>query len=860
MNADTPDFGSQAALRLLLEVEKNLMQMLADGRPLDQMLEMLTLAIERLLADAMGALLLLDDSAAGFHLVSAPHLPLSYRQALQQVHLADVNSSCAQAIRTGEMVIAADIAADMRWDELRAVLAAANLHACWSVPMLSPTGAVLGTFAAYFRQPRAPQGLELDVVQHLAFLGGRAIEREQRELILADSERMFRAVFETERDAMAIIDPQTRSFVTVNPAFEQLFGYHHAEAVGMGVTAISTDPANALALLERVATSGQTPGILRRWLKRRDGSVFLAECSACFLPMRGRHLICGTARDVTVQQRTEKTLALAAKVYENMAEGIAISAWPGPMLSVNSALATLTGYSREELIGQDGGFFYAQKKLWHQIASKCLASNAPGDAEVLLQRKDGTRFSCLLSLHFTQHGADAPGNLIAVYKDLSSRRQHENRLLFLSNHDVLTRLPNRLLFYKRLSHAIAMARSARSSFAVLFIDLDRFKNINNTFGHPTGDRLLQKVAERFYEGVSKRDLIARLGGDEFAILAESALDMRAAASLAERLMAALRQPFYIEEQELFVAASIGISVFPEDGDTVETLIRSADVAMYRAKGSGKNNYQFFAADMSTAPLAHMMLENALRHALQRAEFELYYQPKVHASTERIFGMEALLRWNHPELGVIGPARFIPLAEEMGLIRAIGEWALQEACRQNAEWQQAGYARLVVSVNFSSSQLQGDIVAIVAATLKKTGLAARWLELELTESTVMQTPEENALLLHALRDMGVQIAIDDFGTGYSSLSYLKRFPITTLKIDQSFVRDITEDPNDAAITDAVIALARALKIRVIAEGVETPAQLDFLRDNGCDSYQGFLFSRPLPAAEFEKLLPKPHTHA
>ena len=504
----------------------------------------------------------------------------------------------------------------------------------------------------------------------------------------------------------------------------------------------------------------------------------------------------------------------------------------------------MTGYGQEELVGRDGGFFYDDKKLWHRIASKCLRSQTPGDAEVMLRRKNGTLFPCLLSLHFARQGASDPVTLVAVYKDVSAWRQHENRLLFLSNHDVLTRLPNRFLFYKRLDQAIAVANRNRRRFAVFFIDLDRFKNINDTFGHPTGDLLLQLVAERLEECVRKTDLIARLGGDEFAILAESAADMAAATELAEQIMAALSQPFHIEGQELFVAASIGIGIFPQDGANAEALIKSADVAMYRAKGSGKNNYQFFAAGMGTAPLEHMMLENALRHALPRGEFQLYYQPKVHASSARIYGMEALLRWNHPDLGVIGPARFIPLAEEMGLIRVIGGWALQEACRQNAEWQRAGHAGLVVSVNLSSSQLQGDIVATVSDTLLQAGLAARWLELELTESTVMQAPEQNALVLHALREMGVQIAIDDFGTGYSSLSYLKRFPIDTLKIDQSFVRDITDDPNDAAITDAVIAMARALKMGVIAEGVETAEQLRFLRENGCDSYQGFLFSQPL----------------
>ncbi len=846
---------SEQSLEAVLGMEKSLLTMLANGRRLQDLLDALTLAVERLAPGAVCAMLQLDASLAGFHVASAPHLPPRFRQALEQADLRQAITACATAIRTGEVVIVTDIAHDPHYEALREAALESGFRTCWAVPMLAPTQEVLGTLAVYFREAHKPQGFELELVQHVAFTAARTIERKRLDDILTENEEMFRAVFENELDAMAIVDPQSRTFITVNPAFERLFGYGRSDAIGMDIGVVSTKPAQVEGLVEQMLESTEPPAIHRRSLKRKDGSVFMAEYTGWVLVVRGRRLICGIARDISAQLRSEKALSLTAKVYESMAEGIALSAWPGPLLAVNGALATMTGYSREELVGRDGGCFYADQKLWHRIASKCLRSKVPGDAEVLLRRKSGALFPCLLSLHFARHDSTEPLTLIAVYKDLSTRRQTENRLLFLSNHDVLTRLPNRFLFYKRLDRALANAAREARSFAMFFIDLDRFKNINDTFGHPTGDMLLQLVADRLYECIRKTDLIARLGGDEFAILAESVSDMGAVTELAEQVMAALSHPFHIEGQELFVPASIGISVFPQDGRDAESLIKSADVAMYRAKGAGKNNYQFFSADMSTASLEHLMLENALRHALQRNEFQLYYQPKVQVATASIFGMEALLRWNHPDLGIIGPSRFIPLAEEMGLIRRIGDWALHEACRQNAEWQRAGYAALVVAVNLSSTQLQEDIVTTVAETLEQTGLTACWLELELTESTVMQAPEQSALVLRSLRDMGVQISIDDFGTGYSSLSYLKRFPIDTLKIDQSFVRDIIDDPNDAAITDAVIALARSLKMRVIAEGVETAEQLDFLRENGCDSYQGFLFSRPLPAAEFQKLLPR-----
>ncbi|MGN6389525.1 MAG: EAL domain-containing protein, partial [Burkholderiaceae bacterium] len=507
-----------------------------------------------------------------------------------------------------------------------------------------------------------------------------------------------------------------------------------------------------------------------------------------------------------------------------------------------------------ELIGKDAGFLCDDQAHWREILGQFPGRQPHYETEVLLRRKNGQIFPCLLSLsHAERPTGDAPG-LVAIYRDITLRRRNENHLRFLANHDLLTRLPNRMQFYRRLDHAIGEAARSERAFAVLFIDLDRFKNINDTFGHSAGDLLLQMVSDRLSRNVRKSDLLARLGGDEFTVLAECLPDTHDVVALTDHIMDALAQPFHIEGHELFVSASIGIAVFPQDGRDAESLIRSADAAMYHAKGLGKNNYQFFIPDMNTRALEQLVLESALRHAIERGEFMLYYQPKVQASTEHIFGMEALLRWNHPTLGVILPNRFIPLAEETGLIREIGRWALREACRQNAIWRRAGYPSLVVSVNLSSVQLiSPDFADVVAAILAETELPHECLELEITESVIMESPEQSTRTLQALRDMGVKISIDDFGTGYSSLNYLKRFPIGTLKIDQSFVRDINTDPNDAAITDAVISLARSLKMDVIAEGVETPEQLRYLQRNGCDAYQGFLFSRPLPSAEFQQLL-------
>ena len=849
--AGHPEFGGVESLRALLTLEVTLMQMLAKDHALAPTLEWLAQALGELAGGAICAIQQLSAAGTELQTLAAPGLPPLMRAPQDAAAAPDQGLGLA-ALHTAAPRIVTDIGASALPAELRQAARKAGLAACWSLSIQAPAPQVLGVFSLYFRQPIEPRAGELDWLHHAAFLAGCALQRSWQDDRIADGEDMFRAIFENEMDAMAIIDPEQHVFVAVNPAFERMLLYSRSEAVGMPVVTISTRPEQTRLRLQQLNESAPR-NVLRRRLKRRDGSVFIAETSAYFLSLHGRRLICAIARDISAQYRSERALSLAAKVYESLTDGIAISVWPGPILTANHALLQMTGFSLEQLVGQDGGFFYQDPELWQRIASRCVSSNVPGDAEVLLRRQDGTVFACLLSLHFSRTSADAPVSLIAVYQDLSVRRQQETRLLFLTNHDILTRLPNRFLFYRRLDQAIAAAADDGRRFTVLSIDLDRFKNINETLGHPTGDLLLRLIAERIAGCVGKSDLLARFGGDEFTILAESVPDESGARQLAARIVQALARPFEIEGQELFVSASIGISLFPQDGGDAETLIRSADIALYRAKGEGKNNYQFFAADMSRASRERMQLENALRHALAAQEFVLYYQPKVRISSAGIYGMEALLRWDHPQLGLLNPVRFIPLAEEMGLIRDIGSWALQQACHQNALWQQAGIAPLVVSVNLSGLQLTDGVLEVVGAALDDSHLPARWLELELTESTVMGAPETNARMLHALRAMGVKLSIDDFGTGYSSLSYLKRFPIDTLKIDQSFVRDIVSDPNDAAIIDAIIALARSLNIGVIAEGVETTEQLHFLRDSGCDSYQGFLFSEPLATADFERLL-------
>ena len=433
-----------------------------------------------------------------------------------------------------------------------------------------------------------------------------------------------------------------------------------------------------------------------------------------------------------------------------------------------------------------------------------------------------------------------------------SLKRANDELQRLALQDPLTQLPNRVLLEDRIDQAVAHAERSSLKCAVLFVDLDRFKMINDSLGHFAGDELLRAVASRLQTLVRGEDTVSRLGGDEFVILLRDVTGTENAAEIAEKILLALREPFRIHEQELFVTPSIGISVSPVHGDTAQMLITRADAAMYNAKQAGRNNCRMYSSEFSTFFPERLMLENDLRRALGRREFELHYQPRVDIEEGRVVGMEALIRWRHPHKGLLFPDEFVPLAEDTGLIVPIGRWVIEESCAQNKAWQSAGLNKLQVAVNISGVQFrQKDLLDTIAHALASSGLPAECLEVEITESVVMQNPSEAIVTLEKLNQMGVQISIDDFGTGYSSLSYLKRFPIDKLKIDRSFIRDISSDMDDAAIVRATIGLAHNMRLRVVAEGVETDDQLQFLRSLGCDEYQGYHKSKPLTAVDFER---------
>jgi diguanylate cyclase (GGDEF)-like protein len=440
-----------------------------------------------------------------------------------------------------------------------------------------------------------------------------------------------------------------------------------------------------------------------------------------------------------------------------------------------------------------------------------------------------------------------------ITEDLSAEtqlREHRERLYHLVHHDALTNLPNRMLLQDRLSRMMMKAKRNKTYVAILFLDLDRFKKINETLGHDVGDKLLLEVSNRLENCVRKSDTVARLGGDEFGILLDDLRDVKFVAVVARKILQTLSKPIIIQEYELYATSSIGISLYPDDGEDEDVLLRCADTALYRAKDAGKNNYQYYTSDMNTRAFEFLLMESGLRKALDNDELVVFYQPLINLENNKLIGMEALLRWKHPEKGMISPGDFIPLAEETGLIEPIGEWVLRAACTQNKKWQDEGYPPVKVSVNMSARQFsKKNISEQINDILQETGLSPEYLGIEITESVIMQDVKATISKLKQMQEMGISLSIDDFGTGYSSLSYLKLFPIDNLKIDRSFVFNITSDSTDAAIAASVILLAHSMNLKVVAEGVETEEQLEVLRQQGCDYVQGFLFSRPLAAEEF-----------
>ena len=567
----------------------------------------------------------------------------------------------------------------------------------------------------------------------------------------------------------------------------------------------------------------------------------------------------GRSFGVVIQRESAGNRLHQAKIaFESAVEGIMITDANTRIIAINRSFTEITGFAEEDVIGtvpnvlnhenHAAEFF---REIWDT-----LAAEGRWRGELWNTRKNGDQYAEWLTLTCVKDEEGEVINYVGVFADISEIKHSQRQLNELVNRDPLTGLPNRRLLNELLDHAIKRAEREKHQIAILFIDLDRFKGINDTLGHHVGDQLLLEVSKRISQSVRESDAVARLGGDEFLVMMDMLRKQDDAEMVARKIINALQAEFIIDGRELFIGASVGISIYPTDSTEVDGLIKSADIAMYHVKSRGKNNLSFYSADLSQHAVERFTLENHLRKALERDQFHIYYQPQVSIRTGRIIGAEALIRWHHPELGVVSPAKFIPLAEETGLIVQIGEWVLRQSAIQAMAWAQAGLELPRLSVNVSGVQIQrSNFADTVYGILIETDCLPSLLELEITESTVMHNTEYVISVFDRIKQLGLRLAIDDFGTGYSSLSHLKRLPLDKIKIDQSFVRELPDNHDDAAIANAIYAMAKSLGFKVIAEGVETIAQAEFLFNMGCEEAQGYLYSRPVDGIEFSKMLAK-----
>ncbi|HJX17508.1 MAG TPA: EAL domain-containing protein [Acidiferrobacterales bacterium] len=680
-------------------------------------------------------------------------------------------------------------------------------------------------------------------------------EQEARQM-----QYFLNAVVENLPNILFVKDAKDLRFVRFNKAAEELLGHPRAEMLGKSdydffpkaeadfITAMDREVLNTGELMDIPFESVQTRHQGERWMHTRKIPIFDESGQPQYL--------LGISEDITERRQTEDRAARLGRILERSSNEIYVfDAATLKFTQVNQGALKNLGYTLDELRGLTAvdlkpAFTPAQFR-------ELIEPLRRGDVETLSfetdhRRKDGSLYPVEVHLQFSS--VETPPVFVAVISDITERQQAQERLNYLAFYDTLTGLPNRLLLLDRIRQTTLESRRHERLVAILYLDLDRFKLVNDTLGHDAGDQLLKDVAGRLTGCVRPGDTVARLGGDEFTVVLANVAHVDDVGRVAQKVIDAFAQPFQLAGQELFMSPSIGITLYPFDDTDPGALLKNADAAMYHAKDSGRNTFRFFTADLNTRAARRLDLETALRYALEREEFVLHYQPQVDLTSGRIIGLEALVRWQRPGTGLVSPLDFIPLAEETGLIVPIGEWVLRTACAQNKAWQEAGLPALNMSVNVAARQFQQqDLAEIVARVLQDTGLDARWLTLEITESTVMRDAGAAITALQEIGSLGVGLSVDDFGTGYSSLSYLKRFPLNCLKIDKSFIDDITTDPDDAAITTAIISMAGSLEIMVVAEGVETLAQLNFLRARGCDAMQGYYFSKPLPAAAFATLL-------
>ncbi|QNI01665.1 EAL domain-containing protein [Halomonas sp. SH5A2] len=841
-----------AEARQTLEDQQHIQRMIAQEAPLDDILESLCQLLERQLPGSLCSVMLANKAKTHLTLAAGKRLPDVYREAIQKVAIGPSMGACGSAAYQRSQVISECIANDERWQGYHDVARQAGLVACWSSPVMGSNGQLLGTFATYSHRLRVPTEQDNLLIDKAAGLMALAVERFQVRRSLEESEQRYRSLFTHHPDAVFSLDEQGR-FATANATCATISGYAVEEIVGSHFNCFIYD--EDIDLVNQRYQSVMQGSIIRYELVIRDraGEPHIMDLINLPIVIDGEiQGLYGIAQEVTDKRQQESRLRTLERSVEASVNGVVIAdaTQPGlPIVYANQAFTEMTGYEQAEILGRNCRFLQGEETDPETVEKIRQRLSDQRDIHVTLRnyRKDGSLFWNDLYIAPVRSPDAQLTHFVGVQHDITEHKAFEARLAYHATHDDLTQLPNRSLFEETLIDAFTKAQSQQHRVAVLFVDLDDFKPINDNLGHAVGDRVLEEVAKRLLSAVDEYHLVARLGGDEFVILHPWVNDEADVVEVADRLLATLSRPYCIEGHELYLTASVGIAISEEALLEPQMLIQQADMAMYKAKQRGRNAYQWFSAAFNDTASERLVLRNELQEAIESQAFELYYQPLLNRNGQLV-SVEALLRWPHPTKGFISPARFIPLAEATGQIMPISEWVLNRACRDMQALAQQGRGNLAVAVNLSPLQFQRvDFLATLQQTLSDTGLPPQQLALEITEGILMENTEVAIDTLRALRNMDIRVSIDDFGTGFSSLSYLKHLPVNTVKIDRSFIHELHQSEADSAIVKGIISMAHHLGLNVVAEGVETSDQHRQLLDYHCDAFQGFGLARPMPLA-------------
>ncbi|RUR27395.1 EAL domain-containing protein [Vreelandella andesensis] len=834
-----------------MESQHEVHELIAQQAPLGCTLDAIACWIEVMLPDAIVAFMRFDSDRQSLSLYPCQRFSDRYHKLLQGVPIGFESGSFGNAAYLRQQVVTENIAVDPRWQTLRDEAENEGLRACWSSPVVTATGELLGTFGTYFRHACCPSEKSLHRLRLAAALVALAIVRDRDSFTHRNLSEWHRSLFVNHPDGVYELDLEGR-FQRGNTALSRITGYSETALIGQHFNAF-VEPAchaHTQASFDIARQGGsrqyETTGI------HSDGHAYFLEILNFPVSVDGEIIgVYGICRDITQRKKEEALRRLLERGIQATPNGIVMAdatKHDMPLVYLNDAFCRMTGYSSEEVLGRNCRLLQGVDTDLGSISTmrQAIAERRCVDVTLLNYRKDGTPFWNFLSLSPMLDEAGVCSHYIGIQQDITKTREQESQLAYQATHDLLTGLPNRTVLDERLNEAFELAQQAHTSVGIMHLDLDGFKSINDGLGHHIGNLLLIGVAERLQQIVDPGDTVARLTGDEFAILMPNLKGHVAGGNVANRILNALTTPFQIQGRPLHISASIGIAC---NGGVVEhahELMQRADLAMGDAKQQGRNTWHWYKGDEQRATEEAVRLRHDLHYALQHEQFELYYQPIVDAVSGRTRGLEALVRWHHPERGMISPGVFIPLAEQTGQIIPLGRWVLMRACQDAAVMQAANMRMVPVAVNISSLQFRREgFIEDVLQVLDETKLPSEFLELEVTESVLLDGAEKAIALINQLKDIGIRVALDDFGTGFSSLSYLRDLPIHKIKLDRAFIQDIVSDRNNAAIVQGVITMAHHMGLVVVAEGIEAPEQQQDLVRRCCDLLQGFLFARPMP---------------